>query len=116
MQVGTALAHKVPGGVGHRRRMYEMFDRQRRGAIGLEEFRTGCFELGLRLSPVEALAVFGFCDARVDGLVNYSGKDQMQRIVRMQRPCPPCFSGQGGYVTRLCVCKGLHIHIALNIS
>ncbi len=71
--MGTALAHKVPGGVGHRRRMYEMFDRQRRGAIGLEDFRTGCFELGLRLSPVEALAVFGFCDARVDGLINYYG-------------------------------------------
>ncbi len=54
--------------------MYEMFDRQRRGAIGPGEFRTGCFELGLRLSPVEAVAVFGLCDARVDGHINYYGE------------------------------------------
>ncbi len=49
-----------------RRRMYEMFGRQLRDAVGQEDFRTGCFELGLQLSPVEAVAVFGLCDARVD--------------------------------------------------
>jgi hypothetical protein len=89
MQVGTALAHKVPGGVGHRRRMYETFDRQRRGAIGPEDFRTGCFELGLRLSPVEALAVFGVCDARVDGLINYYG--ELQKMLHIWKDSEAMF-------------------------
>ena len=39
----------------------------------MEEFRAGCGELGLRLSMAEATAVFGLCDARVDGLLTYYG-------------------------------------------
>lgn len=62
---------RVAGGVGLLRRMYSMFDRGGRGEVNATEFHAVCVELGAKITPIEATALFGRYDINGDGAMNY---------------------------------------------
>lgn len=65
------IKSKVAGGVGLLRRMYSMFDRGGRGEVNATEFHAVCVELGAKITPTEATALFGRYDINGDGAMNY---------------------------------------------
>mmetsp|Transcript_49591 Transcript_49591/g.116934 ORF Transcript_49591/g.116934 Transcript_49591/m.116934 type:complete len:482 (+) Transcript_49591:214-1659(+) len=70
-QLSQKVESKVSGGTGLRRRMFTMFDKNGTGEVDQSEFRGVCYDLGVKLTQTEAVALFGKCDVNGDGGMNF---------------------------------------------
>jgi len=70
-QLAQKVENKVSGGTGLRRRMFTMFDKNGTGEVDQMEFRGVCYDLGVKLTQTEAVALFGKCDVNGDGGMNF---------------------------------------------
>ena len=71
-QIKEGLEVRVTGGNGFRRRMFALFDKDGTGAVDPPDFQVVCRDLGIKISELEAVAVYGDADTNGDGAMSFN--------------------------------------------